>query len=145
LTDQDLISRSTCSALVITCSDFRFKSAEHAFIEQSGLTDDYDLIARPGAARSLVAPRSAAAAETLRDEIALLWSVHHFPRILLVNHMSCRAYDDIASPENEREVHADHLRRAVQLIEDAYDGVSAEPYFVVTRESGLSVQPLSTD
>jgi hypothetical protein len=143
--NQPLITRTTCEALVITCSDFRFKSAERAFLEASGLTDDYDLIARPGAARPLVAPRSPAAADTLRDEIALLWSVHHFPRILLVNHMSCRAYDDIASPENEREVHAGHLRRAVQVIADAYEGVSAEPYLVVIGDSGLSVQPLSTD
>jgi len=128
---------------VITCSDFRFKSAEHAFIEQSGLTDDYDLIARPGAARSLVAPRSAAAAETLRDEIALLWSVHHFPRILLVNHVSCRAYDDIATPDNERDMHARHLRAAVVALSGAYTGVTVEPYLVVADVAGMAVQPIA--
>jgi len=142
LTSDNLINRSTCAALVLTCSDFRFKSAEHAFIQRCGLTDDYDLIARPGAARSLVAPRTAAAGETLRDEIALLWSVHHFPRILLVNHVSCRAYDDIATPGNEREVHTKHLRAATDALSRAYEGVLVEPYLVVAEAKGMSVRPI---
>lgn len=143
MTEQDLLTRSTCAALVITCSDFRFKSAEHAFIAASGLTDDYDLIARPGAARGLVAPRNAGLGDTLRDEIALLWSVHHFPRILLVNHVSCRAYDDIATPENERELHAQHLRAAVDALAAAYAGVTVEPYLVVAEATGMAVRPIA--
>ena len=74
--DQLLYTRTTCSALVITCSDFRFKRVEGAFAELAGLTDDYDLIARPGAIRSLVAPWNAAAGESMEEEILLLWKLH---------------------------------------------------------------------
>ena len=123
-----LEQRSTCEALVITCSDFRFKTAEQQFA--SVLTDDYDLIARPGAARSLVQPRTPEAEKTMWDEIRLLYAVHHFPRIILLNHLSCRAYDDIATPETQHAVHAKHLREAAQRIRDQIEGVKVEGHIV---------------
>jgi hypothetical protein len=125
-----LFRRSTCSALVITCSDFRFKGSERAFAEAAGLRDDYDLIARPGGIRSLVLPRNAAARDSMEEEIRLLWRVHGFTRVLMLNHLSCRAYDDIASPENEREVHAAHLASAAPLIDRWLKGATAEAYLV---------------
>ena len=84
MSDSLLFERATCSALVITCSDFRFKSCERAFAEAAGLDDDYDLIARPGAIRSLVLPRNAAARESMEEEILLLWRLHRFTRVLMV-------------------------------------------------------------
>jgi hypothetical protein len=141
VSDTPLIDRSTCTALVLTCSDFRFKSAERAFAEASGLTDDYDLIARPGAARLIVAPRNPSMRDTLLDEIRLLWSVHHFPRILLVNHVSCRAYDDIATSENEHSLHGEHLQRAAALLEQAYADMRVETYLVDRASDGVAVHP----
>ena len=137
----DLYSRSTCSAIVITCSDFRFKSAERAFAEQLGLRDDYDLIARPGSIRSLVAPRSDALRSTLEDEIRLLYSVHTFPRALLVNHLSCRAYDDIAHSSNEIDIHSEHLRKAVDAFRVLMPNVEARAYFV---DLNGAARPIST-
>jgi hypothetical protein len=125
---------------VITCSDFRFKSAERAFLEASELADDYDLIARPGAARSLVAPRSAVVGHTMEEEVRLLWSLHRFTRILLLNHVSCRAYDDIATSENEREVHAGHLRRAASVLDGRFAGVRVEAYLADVDDGGIAVR-----
>jgi hypothetical protein len=133
----DLPGRQTCEALVITCSDFRFKSAERTFAEQAGLGDDYDLIARPGGIRSLAAPRSDAAAQTMMEEIALLWSLHEFRRVLMVNHLSCRAYDDIATEENEQAVHVEHLRRAREVLAGRLAGVVVEGYVVEITGTGF--------
>lgn len=136
--DTPLIDRSQCSSLVITCSDFRFKTAERAFGATSA-PDDYDLIARPGAIRLLVAPRTPAMRDTLIAEIELLWSVHHFPRILMVNHISCRAYDDIATEENQVELHTRHLLAAREDIKQRFPGVTAEPYLVRLIDGDLRV------
>ena len=127
---KNLLARSSCSALLITCSDFRFKSTERGLAESLGLVDDYDLIARPGAARSLVVPRTPAARDTLGDEIRLLWSVHQFPRVILLNHISCRAYDDLATTENEVDVHSQHLLRAVPIVEAMCAGLQAEAWLM---------------
>jgi hypothetical protein len=127
---RNLYSRATCSALLVTCSDFRFKSTERGVAESLALIDDYDLIARPGAARSLVVPRTPAARDTMGEEIRLLWSLHQFPRVVLLNHVSCRAYDDLATTDNEVEVHSQHLLRAVPIVEAMCTGLQAEPWLI---------------
>ena len=135
----ELVSRSTCAALVITCSDFRFKTLEHDFTLSLGLADDFDLIARPGSIRSLVAPRSPAAAQTLEEEIRLLYRVHHFTRIIAVNHMSCRAYDDLTARADERALHMAHLHRARDILDGYFGGTAAEAYLVDVTPDGMRV------
>ena len=142
MADDQLFARGACSALVITCSDFRFKTAEWSFLEAAGLADDYDLIARPGAARSLVAPRDAASSETMLAEIDLLRRLHGFTRVLLLNHMSCRAYDDLATGEEQSAVHETHLRAAAAEIERRFEGVTAEPYLIAIGGGVLRVEPV---
>ncbi len=134
-----LLARGTCSALVITCSDFRFKSVERAFLEAAGLVDDFDLIARPGAIRSIVAPRAAAARDTMLDEIRMLWQLHRFTRVLMLNHMSCRAYDDLATGDSQLPVHEAHLRAAAGELERRHDGLTAEPYLIALIGGALRV------
>ncbi len=141
--DEILFERGACSALVITCSDFRFKTVERILAESSKLRDDYDLIARPGGIRSLVAPRNEAARESMEEEILLLWNLHGFSRLLMVNHMSCRAYDDLTAREDERMLHRKHLLAAGSLIERRYKGVTPEAYLVGLVDGALQVQRLS--
>lgn len=141
--DSLLYTRGTCAALVITCSDFRFKSAEREFLEATGLADDYDLIARPGAIRSLVAPRSTAARATMEEEIALLCTLHAFTRALMVNHLSCRAYDDLTAGRDERSVHMEHLATAGAAIERLLPGVAAEACLVTLAGDALRIERLN--
>ena len=142
MSDDLLYARAACSALVITCSDFRFKSVERTFAELTGLADDYDLIARPGAIRSLVSPRNAAARESMEDEIILLWKLHGFKRLLMVNHLSCRAYDDLAPDEGQREIHLAHLQAAGSAIEQRYEGLTAEAYLIAIADGALRVDKI---
>ncbi len=142
MTDDLLYTRATCSALVITCSDFRFKRVERQFAEAANLTDDYDLIARPGAIRSLVAARNDAAHASMNEEIALLWKLHGFTRVLMLNHTSCRAYDDLVTEENEREIHLAHLQSARTALETRYHGLTAEPYLISLSGGALRVDRL---
>ena len=135
-----MFTRGTCSALVITCSDFRFKSVERAFVEAAGLADDYDLIARPGAIRSLVAPRNAAARDSIEEEILMLRKLHGFTRALMVNHLSCRAYDDLATGVGEREIHLAHLRAAASAIERRFEGLTPEPYLISMVDGVMRVE-----
>jgi hypothetical protein len=144
LGDELLYARSTCSALVITCSDFRFKGVERAFADAAGLADDYDLIARPGAIRSLVAPRNAAARDSMDEEIGLLWRLHGFTRVLMVNHLSCRAYDDLTSGADEREIHVAHLEAAGPAIELRCEGLTTEAYLIAMVDGALRVDRLNS-
>ena len=140
--DAAIVRRNSCKALLITCSDFRFKSLERNFALQLGLSDDYDLIARPGSIRSLVVPRNAAARDTLAEEVRMLWAAHGFTRIIAVNHISCRAYDDLATQANERDIHTGHLRRARAVLDGLFAATSAETYLAAIVDGVLAVQPV---
>jgi hypothetical protein len=105
-----------------------------------GLADDYDLIARPGGIRSLVAPRNDAAGDSMIEEIAMLRELHGFTRVLMLNHLSCRAYDDLTSGGNERDIHVAHLRKAALELEERFAGLTAEAYLVVLASGVLRVE-----
>jgi hypothetical protein len=143
MADATLFGRATCQALVITCSDFRFKRAERAFTNTAGLVDDFDLIARPGGIRSIVQPRSAESRDTMNEEVRLLWSLHKFSRIIAVNHLSCRAYDDLATTLNERDIHVAHLQKARELLDARFAGVRAEIYLAELDGDVIAVHPVT--
>lgn len=145
MSEPPLHARSTCRALVITCSDFRFKTVERAFAETAGIVDDYDLIARPGSVRSLVAARDDAARASMEDEVRLLWKLHAFPRVLMINHLDCRAYDDIAIRADNREIHIAHLRAAAEAVRGICEGVRPETYLVTTTNGAQAVERVTLE
>lgn len=125
------LSDTTCRALVISCSDYRFVSAQRQARLDMGLDDAYDLLARPGGVRQLVEPLSEAGRETIYEEIALLHGLHSFERILLMNHVTCGAYRDVWDSGREAEVHKEHLLRAKEILGARYPELSVEPYLSV--------------
>jgi hypothetical protein len=140
LDDSILAARRRCAALVITCSDFRFKSAERALAESAGLRDDYDLIARPGSIRSLVTPRTPAMRETMEAEVELLWKLHGFTRVLMVQHMTCAAYADLAEHGDERALHLAHLATAGEWVAAHLAGARAEPYIANVVDGAIQIE-----
>lgn len=133
------LSNAVCRALVISCSDFRFVSAQRQARLDLGLENAYDLLARPGGVRQLVQPLSEAGRETIYEEIALLHRLHGFERILLMNHMTCGAYADVWESGREAEVHKEHLLRAKEILQGRYPGMSVEPYLSVIIDDSAVV------
>ena len=133
------LSRARCRALVISCSDFRFISAQRQARLDLGLENSYDLIARPGGVRQIVLPTSEAARETMLEEIDLLRSLHHFPRILLMNHMNCAMYKDISTRANETATHHAHLRLAHDILHERYPKLTIETYLSLIGNAGVEV------
>lgn len=133
------LSRARCRALVLSCSDFRFISAQRQARLDLGLENAYDLVARPGGVRQLVLPTSEAARQTMLEEIDLLRELHHFPRIVLMNHMECGMYKDISTRATEAAIHREHLGRAHDLLHERYPGLTVETYLSVIGPAGVEV------
>ncbi len=136
------LSRARCRALVISCSDFRFISAQRQARVDLGLENAYDLIARPGGVRQLVLPTSEAARQTMTEELDLLHRLHGFQRILLMNHMNCGMYQDISAGATEEEVHREHLGLAHDLLHERYPTLTIETYLSVIGRNGVEVRRL---
>ena len=130
MSDRALFERSTCAALVITCSDFRFKHAERAFADAAGLGRRL----RPDRASGRHPLACAAAQRGVADEHGggdrAAVAAASLARVLMVNHLSCRAYDDIATAANEREIHAQHLAAAAKVVEGLVEGAAGQAYVV---------------
>lgn len=133
------LSRARCRALVISCSDFRFISAQRQARLDLGLENAYDLVARPGGVRQLVQPTSEAARQTMDEEIDLLLRLHGFQRILLMNHITCAMYKGLASPKDEEAVHREHLARAHELLQERYPALTIETYLSMIGKDGVEV------
>ena len=133
------LSRARCRALVISCSDFRFISAQRQARLDLGLENAYDLIARPGGVRQIVLPTSEAARQTMVEEIELLRQLHSFQRIVLMNHMECGLYKDISTRTTEAQVHREHLRQAHDLLHERYPDLTVETYLSVIGPAGVEV------
>ena len=136
------LSKARCRALVISCSDFRFVSVQRQARIDLGLNNAYDLIARPGGVRQIVLPTSEAARQTMDEEIRLLFALHGFQRILLMNHMTCGMYQDLATRRQEEEVHREHLSRARHILAERFPGLEIETYLSVIDGDGVRVLPL---
>jgi hypothetical protein len=65
--------------------------------------------------------------------------VHGFPRIIAINHLSCRAYDDIATLENERTLHTGHLLSARDDLSSRFAGTTAEVYLAEIAATGVVI------
>jgi hypothetical protein len=137
------LSKARCRALVISCSDFRFVSAQRQARLDLGLENGYDLIARPGGVRQIVYPTSEAARETMDEEIALLYDLHGFKRVLLMNHMTCGMYRDLASRRKEEEVHREHLAAAKAILQERFPELSVETYLSVIVGDTVEVVTVS--
>lgn len=133
------LSKARCRALVISCSDFRFVSAQRQARIDLGLNNAYDLIARPGGVRQIVLPTSEAARVTMEEEISLLYELHHFRRILLMNHMNCGMYRDLATPRREEAIHREHLRIAQEQLSARFPGLEVETYLSLIVGDGVEV------
>jgi|SRR6187455_3469358 len=143
--DRIKISEAKCRALVISCSDFRFIAAQREARVALGLNNAYDLVARPGGVRALVAPASEAANVTMREEIRLLYELHGFERILLMNHVNCGAYSQLAAPEDEEALHRKHLMSAKRILHDEFPGLTVEPYLSVIVDDTVEVVPVDEE
>ena len=133
------LSEARCQALVISCSDFRFVSAQRQARLDLGLENAYDLIARPGGVRQIVHPTSEAARQTMDEEIRLLHGLHGFGRVLLMNHMNCGGYQDLTTPDREEALHREHLAAARAILEVRFPELEIETYLSLIVDDGVEV------
>lgn len=136
------LSKDRCRALVISCSDFRFISAQRQIRLDLGLEHAYDLLARPGGVFSLVRPSTRTARRSMLDEIDMLRSLHRFREILLMNHVTCGAYRGLARGKAELRLHREDLLRAKAMLQSRYPRLGVTAYLSTIVDDGVHVVPV---
>jgi carbonic anhydrase len=122
-------------ALVLSCIDFRFLTAERYFLKNKNLTDEYDWTALAGASLSITGFPHKADAEAFWDQLDISHKLHHINKVIIIDHQDCGAYAMMIDanlskdPERELQVHTDYLSRAYSSIHSRYPELKIELYF----------------
>ena len=127
-------------ALVLSCIDFRFLTAEQSFLKSKNLTDKYDLTALAGASLALTGFPHKSDAEAFWDQLDISYRLHHINKVIIIDHQDCGAYAMMIDPnlskdtERELQVHTDYLNQAYSSICDRYPDLKVELYFATLNQ-----------
>ncbi|MTJ07505.1 carbonic anhydrase [Anabaena sp. UHCC 0204] len=127
-------------ALILSCIDFRFLTAERYFLRNKHLLGEYDWTALAGASLAITGFPHPADAEAFWDQLDLSYRLHHINKVIIIDHQDCGAYaimiDSNLSkdPERELQVHTDYLNRAYWLIRNRYPHIDIELYLATLNQ-----------
>jgi len=112
-----------CEALVISCIDFRFQTTIREWLVRNGLSNEYDLFAKPGASKG--------ADESLLENIGLSKKLHDIKMVIIIHHQNCGAYGPalISGSPEELETHITELNKAESLIKARFSDLQVQKYF----------------
>lgn len=136
-------------ALVLSCIDFRFMTAEQQFLANI-LPKQYDWTALAGASLALSGFPHEAELMVFLDQLDLSYKLHSIEKVIILDHEDCGAYSSLIdpnlhqNPEREYQVHTDYLNQAYTMIHHHYPNLTVELYFV-TLESEFKLVTPKTD
>lgn len=108
-----------CDNLAVMCMDFRFHRRVCDLLSYAGYRD-YNLMALPGASKSVLSETSR---ETVISAIRLVVDAHGVKRVIIVDHVDCRAYGGSEAFPNaaaEEQAHRDALSQAANVISESF-------------------------
>jgi hypothetical protein len=125
--------RYQCDAAIVWCFDHRFNLGFTTFLEGRGVHNT-DPIKIAGGAKSLASPENESDREFVIEQIRKSIRLHQTKLVILKLHSDCGAYGGLEAFANdaaaEARHHANELRRAAQILNDAIPGLEIEAYFV---------------
>lgn len=107
----------SCSALLVSCIDFRVQPLVEAWARQNLGPKNYDRVALAGGVKDFSA---------IMSQIDLSVKLHGVKKIILMNHEDCGAYGESGTEENHRQ----DLLSAAQTVKSKYPDLTVETYFV---------------
>ncbi|MBD2388388.1 carbonic anhydrase [Cylindrospermum sp. FACHB-282] len=128
-------------ALVLSCIDFRFMTAERRFLAKKHLGEEYDWTALAGASLALSGFPHPSDAEAFWDQLEISYKLHHINKVIILDHQDCGAYAMMIdanlskNPQQELQVHSDYLNRAYRSIKQRYPNLEVELYLAPLNQT----------
>lgn len=125
-----------CSALILSCIDFRFQEAIHALGNDLRIDGSYDHLAITGAALNITRPVNEQDREFILNQIKKSYELHDISKIIIINHQDCGAYEEFDSETTEKVQHFADLKKAAKIIQDYFSDLKFKLYFAHLKEKG---------
>lgn len=117
-----------CENLVLMCMDFRFHRRLADVLGFAGYRD-FDLLALPGSSKAI---REQATRGIILESIATAIAVHGVKRVLIVDHVDCRAYggsEACSDSDAETRMHESALREAAGVVKERFRDLEVIPIY----------------
>ncbi|BAZ29690.1 hypothetical protein NIES4074_21370 [Cylindrospermum sp. NIES-4074] len=127
-------------ALVLSCIDFRFMTAERYFLRRKNLDGQYDWTALAGASLAISGFPHPSESEAFWDQLDISYRLHHIKKVIILDHQDCGAYAIMVDPnlskdpKRELQVHTDYLNQAYWSIHNRYPDIEVELYLATLNK-----------
>jgi carbonic anhydrase len=126
----------TCSALIVTCMDFRFQKQIFEFLQGLGLTGQYDLYSSAGSQKNFL---DYATRENALKQVELSSKLHGISSVYLFAHWDCGGYGGskaFSSDQEQKQRYQDDLNQAKALIKEKFPLLNVHTYLAHLDEKG---------
>lgn len=117
LQTQNQLTSHNAKAFLITCMDFRLLDDIVVAMDQMGYNNNYDQFILAGASLGFVQEKFPYWGDTVMDHLEIGLNLHHFRKIIFIDHEDCGAYKKFMPYNNKKEELASHKK----CLQDAFD------------------------
>lgn len=107
----------TCSAIVVTCIDFRLQKYLKSWTDTKLKNEEYDYVGFAGGVKDT---------DTVLKQIDISVRLHHINNVFLINHEDCGAYGESGT----KEKHTEDLRKAQTEILKNHPQLKVDLYYL---------------
>ena len=117
---------------LLNCIDYRLTAATTRYMEQRGLTGNYDQLILAGASIGVATDRQPDWAATFWQTLDLARRLHGVSHLILLDHRDCGAYtlvlgEDFAkNPAAETRIHAEMTGKVAAMVRQRHPEISTE-------------------
>ncbi|WP_207456757.1 carbonic anhydrase [Azospirillum sp. SYSU D00513] len=129
---RDARAAGAVEALLLSCMDYRLVDDVTRYMDQRGLTNNYDHVILAGASLGAMTEKKAAWNDTFWDHVAVAKQLHQIRKIILMDHRDCGAYrvflgtDLKDDPIKEAAVHGEILAALANRIRERHADLEVE-------------------
>jgi hypothetical protein len=125
--------RYVADAAVLCCFDQRIRQAVIKFLPRHGVVKP-DMIIVAGGAKTLASPRNDFERDFILEQVRMSILLHQTQRVILMSHSDCATYGGLQAFDGDRQKESQHhqqeLRRAAELVQQNFPGITTECFFV---------------
>mgnify|MGYP001809592465 FL=1 len=119
-------------ALVLSCMDYRLVDDTARYMDQRGMTNNYDHVILAGASLGAQTDKAPSWQGVFWDHVDVAKKLHHIQKVIIIDHRDCGAYrvflglDLKDDPAREKQVHTEQLLKLAAAVKEKHPDLGVE-------------------
>ncbi len=119
-------------ALLLSCMDYRLVDDTARYMDQRGMTNNYDHVILAGASLGALTDKAPSWQTAFWDHVDVAKKLHHIQKVIIMDHRDCGAYrvflglDLKDDPVREKQVHTEQLLKLAAAVKEKHPDLGVE-------------------